>query len=140
MVEGFDIGYILKGSVYRVLGKQIPLPLCTDSRSLYHLAISLGRTTEHRLLNDSHMMREVFEKRDITNILWLSGKSNPADGLNEVGTAENAALEVTVQRNNFAQKKNSCVAGENVPVRTNLSYSYMNTALSKRETVECRGN
>ncbi len=53
----------------------------TDSRCAYHIATTLVTTRERRLMVDVHLLREAYERRDITKITWISGLINIADCL-----------------------------------------------------------
>lgn len=58
----------------------MPLVICTDSKSLFGLCLTIGSTTEKRLLVDLALIREEYEKRDIKNVEWIFRKINPAYG------------------------------------------------------------
>jgi hypothetical protein len=91
--EAFDVGYVIRQSMECLLGCSLPLVLYTDARSLYHLTISLSACpTERRLAIDIAAVREAFEKRVISDIVLISGESNPADGCTK--TSANGALEM----------------------------------------------
>ena len=81
LVDGFKIGYTVAHFMSELLMRKVTLTLYTASQSLYRLCISLAQTTERRLQIDLTLIREAYEKRDITDIMWISGKQNPADGL-----------------------------------------------------------
>ncbi len=81
LVDEFKIGYTVAHFMSELLMRKVTLTLYTDSQSLYRLCISLAQTTERRLQIDLTLIREAYEKRDITDIMWISGKQNPADGL-----------------------------------------------------------
>jgi hypothetical protein len=59
----------------------IPLTLCVDSKSLYDCLIKLGTTQEKRLMIDILCLRQSYERREITEILWIKGEKNPADAM-----------------------------------------------------------
>ena len=50
MVHGFDMGASIKATIERILGIDLLLVLCTDSRSLYDCLVKLGTTQEKRLM------------------------------------------------------------------------------------------
>jgi hypothetical protein len=60
---------------------KIPLTLCIDSKSLYDCLIKLGTTQEKRLMIDILCLRQSYERREITEILWIKGEKNPADAM-----------------------------------------------------------
>lgn len=52
MVHGFDMVIAIKTTICAMLGRQIPMYLCTDSHSLYECISKLGTTQEKRLMID----------------------------------------------------------------------------------------
>ena len=44
MVHGFDIAYSMKTTLDLILNKDIPLVICTDSKSFYNCLVKLGTT------------------------------------------------------------------------------------------------
>jgi len=81
MAHGFDIGAAIKATVEQLLQIELPLVLCTDSRSLYDCLVKLGTTREKRLMVDIMCLRQSYERREITEVKWIDGKSNPADSM-----------------------------------------------------------
>jgi hypothetical protein len=57
MAHGFDIGAFAKSTIDKVLGIDLPLVLCTDSRLLYECLVKLGTTQEKRLMIDIMCLR-----------------------------------------------------------------------------------
>ena len=80
MAHGFDIAGAVKTTVTKILG-EIPLPLCTDSQSLYDCLVKLGTTQEKRLMIDVLCLRQSYERREIAEVRWIAGESNPADSM-----------------------------------------------------------
>lgn len=81
MVHGFDTAHCVKTTLDLVLNMDIPLVVCTDSKSLYDCLVKLGTTQEKRLMIDVMCMREAYERREIAQVKWIAGKSNPADSM-----------------------------------------------------------
>jgi hypothetical protein len=81
ITHGFDIGVVLKSTLEAVLDQAIPLVICTDSKSLYDCLVKLGSTQEKRLMIDVMCLRQSYERRQITEIKWIDGGSNPADAM-----------------------------------------------------------
>lgn len=81
MAHGFDIGAAIKATVEQILQIELPLVLCTNSRSLYDCLVKLGTTQEKRLMIDVMCLRQSYERREITEVKWIDGDSNPADSM-----------------------------------------------------------
>lgn len=101
MMSGVDSGIALSTTlrkIVRSLGLQeIPIVLCTDSRSLYECLVKLGTTDEKRLMIDIMSLRESYEKREISEICWIDGRDNPADAFTK--KTPNNALEQLISTN-----------------------------------------
>jgi hypothetical protein len=81
MAHGFDIAVAIKSTVDKVLQINLPLVLCTDSKSLYDCLVRLGTTQEKRLMIDVMCLRQAYERRQITEVKWIDGEANPADAM-----------------------------------------------------------
>jgi hypothetical protein len=81
MAHGFDIGAAVKATIERILEIELPLVICTDSRSLYDCLVKLGTTQEKRLMVDVMCLRQAYERREIAEVKWVAGASNPADSM-----------------------------------------------------------
>jgi hypothetical protein len=81
MAHGFDMGASVKSTIDKVLGIDLPLVLCTDSKSLYECLVKLGTTQEKRLMIDIMCLRQAYERREIAEVKWIKGESNPADAM-----------------------------------------------------------
>ena len=84
MAHGFDLGAVAKATIKRILQTDIPLVICTDSKSLYECLVRLGTTQEKRLMIDVMCLRQSYERREITEIKWIHGGNNPADSMTKV--------------------------------------------------------
>lgn len=84
ILDGFDVGYVVREILSELLGRKVDFVLLTDSRSAFHITTTLISTKEKRLMLDVHLVREAYENREISKILWISGASNLADCLTKV--------------------------------------------------------
>ncbi len=57
MAHGFDYGAVLKSTIKKILQRDLPLVLYTDSKSLYECLVKLGTTQEKRLMVDLMCLR-----------------------------------------------------------------------------------
>ena len=84
MAHGFDMGAAVKSTVDRALEIDLPLVVCTDSKSLYECLVKLGTTQEKRLMIDVMCLRQAYERREIAEVKWIKGESNPADSITKL--------------------------------------------------------
>ena len=82
---GFDVAATIKSTLDQIFSGapqgKISLSMCIDSRSLYECLVKLGTTQEKRLMIDILCLRQSYERREITEILWIKGDKNPADAM-----------------------------------------------------------
>lgn len=89
----------------------------SDSHTLFELRISLASTTEWHLQNDLSMIREAYNRRDITSILRTSGNTNPADDLKKP-FERNGTLAQIIKTNHFLSTVDSWTHRDESEVRT----------------------
>jgi hypothetical protein len=97
MSHGFDTTCALKDTLDKITQRQTPIIICIDSFSLYECLVKLGTTYEKRLMIDIMAIRQSYERREIAEIIWITGDSNPADSMTK--HAGNTALERIVKTN-----------------------------------------
>ena len=81
MAHGFDIGALIKSTINKVLRIDLPLVLCTNSKSLYKCLVKLGTTQEKRLIIDIMCLRQAYKRREVAEVKWIKGESNPANAM-----------------------------------------------------------
>jgi hypothetical protein len=85
MSLGFDAATTIKATLDQILSKRrttpIPLTIFTDSKSLYDCLIKLGTTNEKRLIIDLMYLRQSYQRREITEVVWIKGEENAADAM-----------------------------------------------------------
>lgn len=101
MVAGVDSAIALS-TTFALICKQLsidnfPVVVCTDSFSLYECLVKLGTTKEKRLMIDIMALRQSYERRELAEIRWIEGDSNPADAMTK--STPNKALEQVVSTN-----------------------------------------
>ena len=97
MAHGFDLGAVIKATISNLLQDNIPLILCTDSKSLYDCLVRLGTTQEKRLMIDVMSLRQSYERREITEVKWIHRCNNPADSMTKVKAS--TALKSVINTN-----------------------------------------
>lgn len=97
MAHGFDLGTVIKATLSRLLQCNIPLILCTDSKSLYDCLVRLKTTQEKCLIIDVMSLRQSYERREVTEIKWIYGINNPADSMTK--SKPSTALKTIIDAN-----------------------------------------
>ena len=97
MAHGFDIAAAIKSTIDKMLQIDLPLILCTDSKSLYDCLVKLGTTAEKRLMIDIMCLRQAYERREIAEVKWIRGESNPADSMTK--SKASSALKQLIDTN-----------------------------------------
>jgi len=106
MASGVDMAISISTTLNMVISKlrlpNIPTIVCTDSLSLYECMIKLGTTREKRLMIDIMAIRQSYERRELSEVRWIDGDSNPADAMTKANL--NKALERLVDTNRLTVK------------------------------------
>lgn len=108
MVEGFDVGFAVAHSLKGMLERTLSMTIYTDSESLYSLCTSLSQMTERRLRIDLSLIRETYESREITDIVWIAEHLNPVDDLTKTKT-HGGMLAWVVETNHFLSQAQSWI-------------------------------
>ena len=113
LAHGFDIASALGTSIAEIFSRKIPLVLYTDSRSLYDSLVSLNSTSEKRLLIDLHIIRQAYERREITEVCWIPTAQNPADAMTKEAEKATPALKALMDTNHLHLTPNAWVERTN---------------------------
>jgi hypothetical protein len=81
MAYKFDIAFAVKSTIDLILNTNVPLVLATNSKSLYDCLVKLGTMQEKRLIIDVMCLRQAYERREIAQVKWIEGTTNPADSM-----------------------------------------------------------
>jgi hypothetical protein len=79
MAYSFNISAAIKATVKLQLNINLPLILCTNSKSIYKCFIKLGTTQEKRLIINIICLRQSYKRREIAKVKRIDGNSNPVD-------------------------------------------------------------
>ncbi|KAI0992847.1 hypothetical protein K3495_g15337 [Podosphaera aphanis] len=115
--HGFDTASTIKSTLCQIFSSKIPLTMCIDSQSLYDCLVKLGTTKEKRLMVDLLCLRQSYERREITEILWIKGENNPADAMTKAKACD--ALQKLIDTNKldltldgWVERQESCNLGD----------------------------
>lgn len=81
MGHGFDISSIIGLTLNAMLDDVKPLQVYTYSRILHDFLVRINRTAEKRLLIDLRMLRQSYERREITEVFRIPTEQKQADEL-----------------------------------------------------------
>ncbi len=66
----------------------VHLKMCTYSESLFDVITKCSQTQEKRLMIDLQAVRDAYQCLEISNIGFVRGPNNPADGMTKLGNCE----------------------------------------------------
>jgi hypothetical protein len=101
IVGGVDIAIAINTTL-SIISKQLDLPkipivVCTDSYFLYKCLVKLSTMKEKRLIIDIMALRQLYKRREITEMRWINGHDNLANAMTKL--TPNKALEKFISRN-----------------------------------------
>ena len=88
----YDNAYVAAHMLSEIFGRQIPIDIFIDSRTLFNVVAKNGSTTEKRIQIDVHALRESHKKNELRYIAWIPGAKNVADGLTKGIVKDNHPL------------------------------------------------
>ena len=139
-----SIGAAIKMTIERIMKtRDLPLILCTDSKSLYDCLVKLGTMHKKRLIIDIMCLWQSYKKCKISEVIWINGDSNPADAMTKSHPCQ--ALRDLIDRNKIDLKAAGWVeregeeqkgegADKGTPTKQNWSPS------RKRKSPQCLSN
>ena len=114
MTHGFDADAVIKSTVKKILAISIlSMIVYINSKSLYDCLVRLGTTQEKRFMVDIMCLKKAYERREITEIRWIDGKSNPADAMTKGDLCD--ALERLISTNIISVRASGWVEREKPP-------------------------
>jgi len=90
----FDVAAALSSELSVLYGKNIPVQLLTDSKSLFDVISKGSRTSGKRMMLDIAATREGFRNKVISDIGFVRSSNNLADGLTKA--MSQAALQQVI--------------------------------------------
>lgn len=84
--RGFLNEYIVQDLLEEVTGHKYTIEDYVDSKKVLETVGNQGPTSDERLQIDGIAMRESLINSELSKISWLSGKYNPADALDKIGS------------------------------------------------------
>ncbi len=81
MIHDFDVDSMLKATLTKMLDVAVSLILATNSKSLYDCLVRLRTTIEKRLMIDVMTLRQFYERKEITEMIWIHDINNSVDSM-----------------------------------------------------------
>ncbi len=97
MIHDFDVELIFKSIFIKMLVINIFLILITDSKFLYDCLIRLSIIVDKRLMIDVMTLRQFYERREITEIIWIHEINNFVDFM--IKTKSSSTLKTMININ-----------------------------------------
>ena len=83
--DAFDMAFVIKIDLERMLGNSIPISMVTDSLSLFDVVTRASVFAEKRLLIDIEAVKGAYKSNEIETVGFVRTSNNPADALTKVG-------------------------------------------------------
>ena len=83
-----------------MLNISLPLVTCTNSKSLYDCLIKLSTIQEKRLIIDVLYLQQLYKRREIVEVKWIAGDTNPANAIIK-GKGVSGALKQLLNTNSI---------------------------------------
>ncbi len=82
--DAFDFAYCTKTDLEKLLDRRVSLYIFTDSKRLFDVTAKCFHTQERRLMIDLQAVLDAYAVHEISNIGFICGRNNPADGLTKI--------------------------------------------------------
>jgi hypothetical protein len=103
MINGFNVGGAIKETIKKIMRiDNLPLTLCTNSKSLFECLVKLSTMQEKSLIIDILSLHQSYKQREIAEVIWIKGNSNLADGITKVHPCQ--ALQDLIDHNKIDLK------------------------------------
>ena len=82
--DAFDCAFSFKHDLQKMLNKEIPLRMFTDSKCFFDVITKNSTMSEKRLLIDVQVARQAYERMEITEVGLITTDTNPADSFTKI--------------------------------------------------------
>jgi hypothetical protein len=97
MIHDFDVDFVLKVILTKMIDILISLILIIDSKFIYDCLIRLEITVEKRLMINVMTLRQCYERREITKMKWVHETNNSVDSMIKIKSS--TALKTMIDIN-----------------------------------------
>lgn len=113
--HSYDVGFALRFTVSELIGRDIPMRLYTDSKTLFQSVTNLTSMTEKRLLIDIASLRDAYRNGDLAHLAHIDTADNPADAMTK--SKPTNTLAQTLRSCRLQHKTNLSVGTGKLPTR-----------------------
>lgn len=114
--QGYDVGFAQRHTLSQILGREVPMRLFTDSKTLFQSVTNLTSMAEKRLLIDIASLRDAYRNGDLEHLAHIDTADNPADAMTK--PAATTALTRALRTCKLQHKVNTQVGTGKVPFRS----------------------
>jgi hypothetical protein len=93
MAYRFNIRALVKLTIDKVLGIDLPLVLCINSKLLYKCLVKLGTMQEKRLIIDIICLRQAYKRKENLKVKQINGESNLINAITKSNSKSLNALK-----------------------------------------------
>lgn len=113
--HAYDVGFGLRHTLSSLLGREVPLKIYTDSKTLFQSVTNLTSMSEKRLLIDIAVLRDAYRNGDLKHFAHIDTAENPADGMTKPRAS--SFLVKALRTGKLRHTMNKCVGTGMVPKR-----------------------
>ena len=99
--DAFDLAYCAKTDLEKLLDRRVSLSVFTDSKSLFDVIAKSSHTQEIRLMIDQQAVSDAYAVHDVSNVGFIRGPNNPADGLTKIGNCHDLYHLIRTGKSDF---------------------------------------
>jgi len=106
MIQNIDTTFSINTTLTVIIKqfgfKKLPIIIYTNFYSLYKCIVKLKSTKEKRLIINLMAIRQLYERKELSEIRWINGKNNPANAITK--SIPNKALQSLINTNKLQIK------------------------------------
>jgi hypothetical protein len=103
MIRDFDVDSMLKIILIKMLSLKISISLILviDSKSLYDCLVRLDIIVKKRLMMNVMILKQSYERREITEIKWIHESNNSVDSMTKNKSSSTLKTIININRINL---------------------------------------
>lgn len=106
--DAYDTAYCIKRDLELLFQRRIPLKMFTDPKRLFDVITKCSQTQERRIMIDLQTVRDAYSSQEISDVGFVRGSSNPADGMTNTGQCSDLEHLLCTGKANFLWSNGYC--------------------------------